>query len=264
MRRGRPPFLYESRLGMKIAIGKAAADAWALWRRDRDLLIAVAGPFLFLPTLTLLLMVPLAPQPLAGGASEAEMAAFLTRYVGWASDNIGWFLIAGAITLYGGLALSFLYLDRQSEDLRAALLRALPLLPRYALASLIIAIPATAGALLFVLPGLYVLARAMLIGPVMVVERPLSAIGAVQRSLALTRGNGLALAAVVGVGLLAAQLLPAPFLAIDEAMRTANAANPVVIMLIDSVAAALAAAVALALILLRIAIYRRVAAIDGI
>ncbi len=244
---------------MKIAIGTAAADAWALWRRDRDLLVAVAGPFLFLPTLALLLMVPLAPQAVQTGASEAEMAAFLNQYVTWATDNVGWFLIAGAVTLYGSLALSFFYLDRQSGDLRQALLRALQLLPRYVLASLIVAIPATAGALLFVLPGLYVLGRTMLIGPLMVVERPLSAIGAVQRSVALTRGNGLPLAAVAGVGLLAGQLLPAPFLAIDEAMRTAHAANPVVIVLIDSVAAALASAVALALILLRIAIYRRVA-----
>ncbi len=249
---------------MKISIGTAAADAWALWRRDRDLLVAVAGPFLFLPTLALLLMVPLAPQPLAAGANEAEMAAFLRLYIGWASDNIMWFAFAGAITLYGALTLSFFYLDRHSADLREALLRALPLFPRYALASLIVAIPATAGALLFVLPGLYVLGRTMLIGPVMVVERPLSAIGAVQRSVALTRGNGLMLAAVAGVSLLAAQLLPAPFLAIDEAMQIGRAANPVAIMLVDSVAAALASAVALALVLLRIAIYRRVADSNGI
>lgn len=249
---------------MKIAIGAVGADAWGYWRRDRDVLIAVAGPFLFLPTLALLLLVPLAPKSLASGASEAEMAAFLNSYVGWASDNIGWFAIAGAMTLYGALVLTFCYLDRDTVDVRSALLKALPLLPRYALASLLVAVPATLGVLLFVLPGLYVLARTMLIGPAMVIERPLSAVGAVQRSIALTRGNGMVLAAVAGIGLLAGQLLPAPLLAIDEAMRGAGVANPIVVVMVDAVAAALASAVALALILFRIALYRRVAANNGI
>ena len=249
---------------MKIAVGAVGAEAWGLWQRDRELLLAVAGPFLFLPTLALLLLVPMAPKSLAPGASEAEMAAFLTDYAAWASANIGWFAAAGAMTLYGALALTFLYLDHRIGDLRAALLQALPLLPRYALAMILVAVPATLGVLLFVLPGIYVLGRTMLIGPAMVVERPVSAVGAIRRSIALTRGNGLALAAVAGIGLLAGQLLPAPLLAIDEAMRNANAANPIVVVLVDSAAAALASGVALALILFRIAFYRRVAASNGI
>lgn len=249
---------------MKIPIAAVGADAWGYWQRDRDLLMAIAGPFLFLPTLALLLLVPAAPKNVGPGADEAVMAAFLNAYVDWAGNNVGWFLLAGAFSLFGTLVLNFLYLDRSVADVRAAMLRALPLLPRFALAMLLVAIPATIGIFLFVLPGIYVLGRTMLVGPAMAVEQPLSAVGAIQRSIALTKGNGLALAAVSGIALLAGQVFPAPLLAIDEAMRSANAANPIVVVLIDSAAAALASTVALALILFRIALYRRIGASKGV
>lgn len=249
---------------MKIPLGAVGADAWAMWRRDRDLLIAIAGPFLFLPTLALLVLVPAAPKTLAPGADEVAMAAFLSDYVAWARQNILWFAIGGAMSLYGTLILTFLYLDRSVADVRAAMLAALPLLPRYALAMLVVAIPASIGLFAFVLPGLYVLGRTILVAPAMTVERPLSAIAAIRRSMALTRGNGLTLAGVSGIALLAGQVLPAPLLAIDDAMRSARVANPIVVVLIDSGAAALASAIALALILFRIALYRRVGASSGI
>jgi len=242
---------------MKIDFGVTVSEAWALFRRDREVLIALAGAFLFLPTLVLLLLVPAAPQQLASGATEAEMSLFVDNYVGWFGANGRWFVMGTIVSLYGGLSICCLYLDRQQADVRAVLLRSLALLPRYLLASLIILIPASLGALAFVFPGLYILGRTLLVAPVLVAEPPVSAVAAIQRSIALTRQNGLVLAGLSGLGLLAGQLLPAPLLAIEEGIRRARAANPIAIFLIDSGAAALAAAVALAMILLRVSIYRR-------
>ncbi|OYY89323.1 MAG: hypothetical protein B7Y45_12595 [Sphingomonas sp. 28-66-16] len=238
-------------------LGRALADMRMVWRRDREILIAVAGAFIFLPTLALLLLVPEAPQSPGAGAGEADMSIFIDAYVGWVSANLRWFGLAALVTLYGALTLYCLYLDRQCEDVRMALTRALALLPRYALASLIVLVPATVGALAFLVPGLYVLGRTMLIGPALVAEKPLVAVASVLRSVALTRRNGLSLLAVATLGLLAGQFLPAPFLAIDEGLRAAGAANPIVVLLLDSAAAAMSAVVAVSIILIRIAIYRQ-------
>ena len=219
--------------------------------------MTVAGMFIFLPTLALLLLVPIAPPWPESGATDPEIQAGATKLAEWIVDNGSMFMAAGILSLYGALTISAFMLDRQSADLRDAMRRALGLLPRYMLAALLILIPASLGLFVLILPGLYILGRTMLIGPTLIAERPIVATAAIMRSIALTKGNGLLLAALTGVGLIAGQFLPAPFQQIDIAMRTAGAENPVMIAIVDSAAAACATAVALATILVRIAVYRQ-------
>ena len=244
---------------MKMSFPNAFREGWALFKRDREVLIAVAAPFLFLPTLALLLLVPAAPIAPARGASDAELEQFAQSLVQWLSENGYWFAAASILSLFGGLTITAFYLDLEARDVRDAAMRALRLLPRYLLAALLILVPASFGLLAFALPGLYVLGRTMLVSPAMIAEPPLPAVRAIARSIALTRGNGLQLAALAGLGLLAGQILPAPFQAIDEAMRAAGADNPIAIVMLDAVAAAIAASIALATILLRVTIYRQLA-----
>lgn len=244
---------------MKINLAGAFADAWGLFRRHRDVMIAVAGLFIFLPTLALLLLVPAAPPWPDSTATDAQIQADAQIYAGWIVDNARWFIAATLMTLYGSLVLCVFVLDGACVDLRAALASALGLLPRYGLAALLVLVPASLGLFVLVLPGIYILGRTMLVGPALVAEKPLGATAAIMRSIALTRGNGLALAALSGLGLLAGQILPAPFEALDRALRLAGAANPVVVTMVDAAAAAMASAVALATILLRIIIYRQLA-----
>lgn len=248
---------------MKIDVPGAFTDAWLLFRRNRDVLIALTGSFIFLPTLWLLLFVPQAPPFPDQSAPDAEVQAQVELFAQWVTVNSGSFLVASLVTLYGTLAICTFFLDRRCEDVRAALIAALRGLPRFALASFLIAIPASIGLLALVLPGLYVLGRTLLVAPVLAVERRQTALAAIGRSLALTRGNGLVLAALVGLGMLAGQILPAPFEAMTAAMTPGHADNPVVIVILDSLAAAVAAMVALAMILIRIMLYRRLASISG-
>lgn len=203
---------------MTIAIQSVLADAWGLFRRDRDWLLRVAGPFLFLPAFALALLVPSAPVALlAGGSSEAETLARAARLADWLRAHGGWYLLANAVTLFGAAALQSAYLDREAPDIRAALGRARRLLPRYLLAMLLVAVPTGAGLYLWVLPGLYVMGRTLLVGPVLVAERPVSAVGAVGRSFALTRGASLPMMALAATTVLAAALLAQPFAAPDPA-----------------------------------------------
>ncbi|WP_375429322.1 hypothetical protein [uncultured Sphingomonas sp.] len=201
---------------MSIAIRPVLADAWSLFRRDRDWLLRVAGPFLFLPAFALALLVPSAPVAFLSGAgsSEADALARAARLTGWVRAYGGWHLLANALGLFGAAALQSAYLDGEARDVRAALARAGTLLPRYLIAMLLIALPTGAGLYLWVLPGLYVMGRTLLVGPVLVAERPVSALGALGRSFALSRGLGMPMMALAATSLLGALLLAQPFAAL--------------------------------------------------
>ncbi len=244
---------------MSMDLGGTAADAWAMWRRDRAVLVPLAGLLLFAPTLALLLFVAPAPVPPGAGRTDSEMALFIMNYRAWIGANGGFLIIAGMISALGGLGVTTFYLDRTSATVGDALARAVMLLPRYLLASALVLVPAFIGLLMLVVPGLYVLGRTLLVGPVLVAEQPISAVGAVGRALALSHRRGLVFAGIVTIAFVGQQMLPLPLLAIDEALHRMNAANPLVIAVVDAGAAALTTAVALGLLLFRISLYRRLA-----
>lgn len=242
---------------MTIDLGSAAGDAWGFWRADRAVLWPLAGLFLFVPTLALLLFVG-APPKLAGPSpSDAEVALFLAQYRAWLAANGPIFAAAWIMTQFGGAAIFVYYLDRARPTLGEALARAGLILPRYLLASVLTAVAVMIGLVMLVLPGLYAAGRLLLVGPTVVAEQPLSAAGAIARALALSRHGGWVFAGVIIIAVIAQNLLPAPLLAIDGALRQARAANPVPIALVDMGAAALAAAVALGFALFRVGLYRR-------
>ncbi|OQW79679.1 MAG: hypothetical protein BVN32_02485 [Proteobacteria bacterium ST_bin14] len=245
---------------MKINLPGVFTDAWGLFSRHREVVLTVAAQFIFLPTLALLLLVPIAPPWPESGATEPEIQAAANLLAAWIVDNGFMFMAAGLLSLYGSLSITAFLIDPDSDDLRGALGRALGLMPRYVLAALLILLPASLGLFVLIVPGLYIMGRTMLIGPLLIVDRPITATAAIMRSIKLTRGNGLMLAGLTGIDLIAGQFLPGPFQQLDVAMRAARAANPITITIVDSAAAALAAAVALATILVRIAVYRQLAA----
>ncbi len=222
---------------MTIDLMGALGDAWAMWRRDRDLLLRVAGLFLFLPQFTLLLVLPVPQLPVAHGGDQATFAALADIMFGWYAEH-GVVLAAAELTaLFGTLAIFALYLHPERPDLRGALIGALWLLPR----------------------GLYLNGRLMLAGPAIVAEQPLGAVAAIQRGVKITRGNGLVLAGLGCIMVLAGWVLPEPFLALGQALDGAPIANPVSAALLDAGAAAATAMAALGAILVRIALYKRLA-----
>jgi len=192
---------------MPLRYGDVLARAWRMFRRDGDLLLRVTGPFVFLPSLALYLLVPPPPAPGAdSGRGTADALAWAEALSGWASAHAGWYLLARVIELIGVAAVYGLYLAPARPDAGDALRRAVGLLPRFALLAALIAVPVAAGLLLWVLPGLYVAGRVMLAGPALLAEDRTSATSAAARSLALTRGSGLTLAALAGTVLIGGYL----------------------------------------------------------
>jgi hypothetical protein len=244
---------------MTIDLMGALGDAWAMWKRDRDLLLRVAALFLFLPRFALLLILPTPQVPVAKGADQPTLAALADILFGWYAEH-GVVLAAAELTaLFGALTIFTLYLHPERPDLRGALIGALRLLPRYLLTSILVVISILIGLWLFILPGLYLNGRLLLVGPALVAEQPLGAVAAMQRGVAMTRKNGLVLAGVGCIMVFAGYVLPEPFLALGQALDGAPIANPVSAALLDAGAAAAIAVSALGTILVRIALYKRLA-----
>ncbi|SOB78571.1 hypothetical protein SAMN06297144_0077 [Sphingomonas guangdongensis] len=239
--------------------------ALELWRGDRALLLPVAGLFMFVPQWAVLMLVPDMPRAVPPDADDAALRAWTEAVVTWAGQHGPWYLLAPALALAGSLAIMALYLDPARPSLGGALRRAALLFLRYLLASILVALPA--GALLMpalasplllvavLAPIFYLFGRTMLAGPVIVAEAPVGAVAAVARSWRLTTGHGWVLAACYGAIMLGAQMVGGLFLQLGEA----GGANPVIRALTDGLAAAATATAALTLVLVEVALYRRLA-----
>jgi len=245
---------------MSIRYSAVLADAWARFRRDRDLLIRTAAPFLYLPALALELLVPAPPaRSAASGSDEAALLAWADAFGVWLTANGPWYALAYVIQTFGAGAVLSLYLHEPQPEARGALARSAALLPRLLLAAMLVALPAGAGLLLWVVPGLYVLGRTMTAAPILVAEAPNGATAAVIRALGLSRGAGLILAAATGTVLLVGYVLALPF-----ALLGAQAEPGSLIGVIASLSsAAVTASAALANVLLAISAYRMLSARHG-
>lgn len=250
---------------MRLAFSDGFVAALATWRRDQNILAPLAGLTMFLPQLAVLLLIPAMPRPVDGDGGEEALRAWTEAVAGWATDYGLWYLLAPALGLFGALAIMTLYLDPARPTLGKAMARAGVLFLRYLLATVLVAMPMGAlllpalasPLLLFILlaPIFYLFGRTMLTGPALVAEAPLGALAAIARSWALTKGQGWMLACVYAVILIAAQMLAGVFVSLG----TFGGGNPVIVAIVDTFAALIAAGAALTLALVEVALYRRLA-----
>ena len=236
---------------MTLTVTRVLADAGALWRRDRDLLVRVAAPFLFLPEYAMKLLVP---QPVPVEGAVVPFADALQVQAQFISDHLLAYLLEAAAVQFGLAALFALY---TKGDVRGALRRGALLWPRLMLAGVLVGLPGTMG-LVLIVPGLIVFGRAILTGPLLAGEPRISAMGAVLRSVRLTRGSTLAVAGLAAVSLLlrAAEM---PFDQLDLWLRGLHAPNPVARAVIDAAGAGASALAQVAACLLAVAAYRGLA-----
>ncbi len=243
---------------MKMDVVATLRDAWGLFRRDRSLLIRLAAPFLFWPALALGLLVPAPPLPDEGvGDTTARATAWIDSVGQWAGHYGAWYFASYVVGLLGTAALLTLVLGEGRLTVGEALGRALGVAPRFLLAMMLVALPVGAGMLLYILPGLYVAGRLLLVGPVLLAERRMAAVGALARSFALTRGAGLQMAALAACTYLAGMIAAQPFLMLVDLSRGDGPGNPVAIALLQAGAAGVSMAAGLAQALIAVAAYRR-------
>lgn len=252
---------------MKVTLTALLRDAWQSWRHDKELLIAIAGAFVFLPALAIALLVPDLPQIAADAdpAAPAVLQAYQQALTVWITRYGLWWLAAQLVLAFGQFAMVGLYVSGSRPAVGSALLAALRRLPTLLLAMLVIAVPVTLLSFVFVavpflLPGHVILvvivsARAILLMPIIHAESPVGAFAAVGRSFRMTRGYTFVLSATVLSVILAVLIGTMPFAAIDSWM--ADAPNPVARAIVDSCQAVVTALGAILMALVQVAAYRR-------
>jgi hypothetical protein len=179
-------------------------DATAAVAANREVLLALAGVFYFLPSLAFALLYP-QPTPPTGMASEA-MGQFLLEYYQGALPLL---LPATILQAVATLAILTLFTDRTRPTVGEALKQgAIGLIP-FILAQLLLGLGfGLAGGLLIALvaatgvaalavvvvlgllaAAVYVYVRTSLLSPVIAVERARGPVAALKRSWVLTQGN---------------------------------------------------------------------------
>ncbi|MDE0878053.1 MAG: hypothetical protein OSB00_05200 [Sphingomonas bacterium] len=246
---------------MKIDFALLLRDAWAVFRRDRDLLLRIAGVFFFLPSFVLVLFVPPTPAPDPSIADrQAQAEAWMTALEGWLGDY-GLGCAIAYLVGYMGLAILYtLYLDRARPTVGGALHRAVRNFPRFFLAMLVVSLPTGAAMYLLLLPGLWLMSRFFLTGPIVIADDRTSALRAIGQSWRATRRAQWSLLGVVALVYLSGMLMGQPFLLLGEWLARQGAANPVVGAITGAAAAGVAMAAQLASALLAISAYRRLVA----
>jgi hypothetical protein len=189
---------------MKFDMSAAWAEATAMIRANREVLLVVAGIFFFLPNLLLGLTMPDFQNLMGAGAAaaQARMQAFYAQY---------WWLIVLVVgtSFVGYLALLTLLRDHSrptvGEAMRTGVVGVLPAIAALLIFSLALSIAGLSAGFLSALIGnvaialllaiafaiglVYAMVKLSLFLPVIAVERVYNPFTAIARSWQLTRGN---------------------------------------------------------------------------
>lgn len=189
---------------MRFDSNRAWQEAAALVSANRDVLWALAGVFLVLPSFAVGILAP-PPEPPAGSDGDKLMALLSAYY----NSAWPWLLGMAFCQVIGTLAMLALYTDRTrptvAEALKLALRGALPVILAQILAGMafagvslvLISLAAMTGSQAFaalmvtlcLVALIYVMVRISLVAPVVMVDGERNPITALKRSWGLTRGN---------------------------------------------------------------------------
>ncbi len=189
---------------MKFDSMRAWNEAVAMLKTNRDVLVALGGVFLLLPSLAIMLLFP--PPDMQG---VKEPKAIIALFSEWFQANWPPVVVLSLITTIGTLAVLAMLSSRHrptvAEAIRMGAIALLPLVAAQLLmgmgvglfGGIIIAIGAATqvgavAAVAFVsvlLMMLYVVVRSMLVTPVVVNEQTYNPVKALRRTWSLTDGN---------------------------------------------------------------------------
>lgn len=192
---------------MKLSYDAIWQDMLAMLKAHADIIWVVAGAFLFLPTLAQAIYLP---PPAVKGLDPSAIQQMALYY----ETNIIPLLSLRLVTLLGTGTLLALFLHPSRPTVGSAISAAARFLPTLFFVSLIEQIMMLGGLFLFILPGLYVVARTIVSDAAVMAEdigNPLRGIG---RSFELTRGLGWQLFGLIAILVVVAWITTAAVTAI--------------------------------------------------
>jgi hypothetical protein len=177
---------------MSFSYDRVWADVLAMIRASGALLATMAGVFMFLPSLAMWMYAPM-PAPPSGGESNEGVRFLLDYYRG----NWPLLLLVNIIGTFGQVAILTLLLDRDRPTVGEALGASARLLPMYFVMTIITNFAVVTGLFLFLVPGIYLLGRLTLAGPVMVGDGVANPVDAIRQSWTYSKGLGWRIAGLV-------------------------------------------------------------------
>ncbi len=170
---------------MKLNYMQCWNGAMALLRDHKEAILAIAGVFVFLPTL---LMAQFVGQPVLSGTEDLN--AITAAYSTFFSENAVAIILSNLLISFGGFVIFFTIAPSHSGTVADDLSKAMRLFLIFLLANILTGLATFAGFLLLVIPGLYVACRLVLV-PIIIADRgEKNPLEAVKKSWDHTKDNG--------------------------------------------------------------------------
>jgi hypothetical protein len=185
---------------MKFDASTAWTDAMAMLRGQREILLTLTGFFILLP---LLMVTTLRPFD----ATAQTFEQIFEQYQAWANDNLAWLLLVLVLAAIGRLTMLILLLAPERPTVAEALRASVTLLPLLLITDFLSFVPFALGMTLFVIPGLYIAGRLLMVEVALVAQRLRNPLAPLAASWRTSRGNGWRIALMLLILFIAAQLL---------------------------------------------------------
>ncbi len=170
---------------MKLDYMACWNDAMAMLGSNKEAVAAIAGVFLFLPSMIWAYFV--GEPPIEGLTDPAEIQAAQLAFL---VDNAFGLMLSNLVIGFGSLSLYVLLAPNRRETVGDVLKAALGLFLFFLFANIIVAFGLFFGFLLFIIPGLYLLGRLSLVPMVIADQEERNPIEAIKINWEVTKGNG--------------------------------------------------------------------------
>ncbi len=170
---------------MKLNYMQCWNGAMAQLGAHKEAILAIAGVFVFLPTL---LFAQYVTPPVFTG--DEDMDSIVAIYSAYFNENTFSIMASNLMISFGGLAIYFALAPSRNSTVAEDLIAALKIFVFYLIANLLSALVSLPGFLLFIIPGFYLMSRFIVIPVVIADEGERNPIELLKRSWSLTQNNG--------------------------------------------------------------------------
>lgn len=177
---------------MKLNYMECWNGAMAILRDHKEAILAIAGVFLFLPTL---LMAQFVGQPSLEGTEDLN--AITAAYSEFFSENISAIIVSNLLISFGGFVIYFTIAPSHSGTVADDLGKALRLFLIFLIANILTGLATFAGMLLFIIPGLYAACRLILVPIIIADHGEKNPLEALMKSWESTKDNGFSILLLV-------------------------------------------------------------------